>query len=148
MLRTLFILSISLLLMNCSNFNGQERMTREFTDEEYEKDYDLKAKGLETILGKSHHLVGHAFIPFDAGGAVDMFYYPNGKTKGTGFATMELIQPDGTVPIPNRNGIYELVAFAKHDYANDTSQANPFNQNEKGCVDFLLQLDSIPARQI
>lgn len=32
--------------------------------------------GLETVLGKSHDLVGHAIIPVDAGGTVDMYYFP------------------------------------------------------------------------
>ena len=105
-------------------------MTKEFTDDEFDKHYELKSKGLEKILGKSHDLVGHAIIPFEIGGAVDMYYYPDG-IKGTGFATMELIQPDGTGPVPNRNGTYELVAFTKLPYSSDTSETHPFNLIER-----------------
>jgi len=101
-----------------------------FSEQEYEKEYDLKSKGLEAILGKQSDIVGHAIIPFDVGGAVDMYYYPNGIT-GTGFATMELIQPDGSGPVPNRNGTYELVAFTKLQYVSDTTETNPFNLIER-----------------
>jgi hypothetical protein len=59
-----------------------------------------------------------------------MYYYPNG-IKGTGFATMELIQPDGTGPVPNRNGTYELVAFTKIPYSSDTTETHPFNLIER-----------------
>ena len=105
-------------------------MTREFTAEEFDRHYEQKSKGLEAVLGKSHNLVGHAIIPFEVGGAVDMYYYPNGL-KGTGFATMELIQPDGTGPVPNRNGTYELVAFTRLPYTSDTTETHPFNLIER-----------------
>ena len=58
-----------------------------------------------------------------------MYYYPNG-IKGTGFATKELIRPDGTGPIPNRLGTYELVAFTKHDYVS-SEDSNPFHLIER-----------------
>lgn len=67
---------------------------KDFTEEEHQKDYELKSKGLESILGKMHNLVGHAIVPFAVDGAVDMYYFPN-HIKGTGFATMELLDPDG-----------------------------------------------------
>ncbi|CAM4245243.1 hypothetical protein [Zobellia nedashkovskayae] len=70
---------------------------KDFTEEEHERDYELKSKGLENVLGKMQNLVGHAIIPFAVGGAVDMYYYPN-HIKGTGFATMELLDPDGNGP--------------------------------------------------
>lgn len=88
----------------------------EFSDEEYERDYEVKKAAIERILGPMHDLVGHAIVPFQVGGAVDMYYFPNG-IPGTGFATMELIEPDGTGPKPNRIGTCELVAFTKHGIA-------------------------------
>ncbi len=102
----------------------------EFTDEEYEKDYKLKMAGLENILGKSYDMVGHAIIPFQVGGAVDMYYFPNG-IKGTGFATMELLNPEGKGPKPNRIGTYELVAFTKNDLEVDETYSNPFGIIER-----------------
>ncbi len=114
----------------CSGQKSHEKLPKEFTDEQFEKHYELKAQGLENILGKPADLVGHAIIPFDAGGAVDMYYYPH-AIKGTGFATMELIQPDGSGPVANRNGTYELVAFTKLNYVNDTTETSPFNLIER-----------------
>ena len=87
-------------------------------------------KGLENVLGKMHDLVGHTIIPFAVGGAVDMYYFPN-HIKGTGFATMELLEPDGTGPLPNRLGTYELVAFTKHEYSNSEDTHTPFNLIER-----------------
>lgn len=101
-----------------------------FTEQEYELDYELKSQGLENVLGKMHALVGHAIIPFAVGGAVDMYYFPN-HIKGTGFATMELLEPDGTGPLPNRIGTYELVAFTKNDYNNSEDTKTPFNLIER-----------------
>lgn len=103
---------------------------REFTQEESEKDYELKEAGLERILGKMHSMVGHAIIPFDIGGAVDMYYFREG-IKGTGFATMELIKPDGTGSIPNKLGTYELVTFTKEAYNEDTATPTEFNRMER-----------------
>ncbi|WP_153798764.1 suppressor of fused domain protein [Foetidibacter luteolus] len=103
---------------------------KEFTGQEYELDYEQKLQGLENILGKMHDLVGHAIIPFAVGGAVDMYYFPN-HIKGTGFATMELLEPDGTGPLPNRLGTYELIAFTKHDYNDSEDAQTPFNLIER-----------------
>lgn len=98
----------------------------ESSEQEYELDYEQKSQGLKNVLGEMHDLVGHAIIPFAVGGAVDMYYFPN-HIKGTGFATMELIEPDGTGPLPNRFGTYELVAFTRHDYNNREGIQTPFN---------------------
>jgi hypothetical protein len=103
---------------------------RDFTQEEYETDDELKQLGLETILGKMHNIVGHAIIPFQVGGAVDMYYFPS-HIPGTGFATMELLNPNGKGPKPNRNGTYELVAFTKEEYVQSEDGAIPFNLIER-----------------
>lgn len=103
---------------------------KEFTGQEHELDYELKSKGLENVLGTMHGVVGHAIIPFAIGGAVDMYYFPN-HIKGTGFATMELLEPDGTGPLPNRHGTYELVAFTKHDYNNSEDGQTAFSLIER-----------------
>lgn len=103
---------------------------REFTDEEFERDYKLKEQGLENVLGAMHGIVGHAIIPFSIGGAVDMYYFTN-NIKGTGFATMELLDPDGNGPKPNRIGTYELVAFTKLDYNDNEENPTEFNTIER-----------------
>jgi hypothetical protein len=111
---------------------GKQQPVKEFTEQEFETDYELKLQGLENVLGKMHNLVGHAIIPFEIGGAVDMYYFPN-HIKGTGFATMELLAPDGSGTLPNRLGTYELVAFTQYDYdtSNDKDTQTPFELIER-----------------
>lgn len=110
------------------NLFSKKDAKESFTDETYDKHYEAKQKALEKILGKMHNLVGHALIPFDVGGTVDMYYFPN-ATQGTAFVTMELIQPDGTGPKPNRMGTYELIAFTKHEIPINIEDDNhPFNK--------------------
>lgn len=75
-------------------------------------------------------MVGHAIIPFAVGGAVDMYYFPN-HIQGTGFATMELLDPDGNGPKPNRLGTYELVAFTKETYNESEETETAFNLIER-----------------
>ena len=153
-MRRIFTLILTILtITSCSNQIGQNDMNifkkifgkkeikKEFTQEEYDKDYELKMAGLEYVLGKSHNLVGHAIIPFEIGGAVDMYYFPNG-IKGTGFATMELLKPDGTGTIANRLGTYELVAFTKLEYVQDTVETNPFNLIERRICGILTGIGS------
>lgn len=130
MLRTITLLATLAVAAACTTQKAHQGTAGEFTDEEYEKDYELKSQGLERVLGKPDSIVGHAIIPFEIGGTVDMYYYPNG-IKGTGFATMELIQPDGSGPVPNRNGTYELVAFTKLKYVTDTTHTSAFNLIER-----------------
>lgn len=110
--------------------NTVEITSREFTEEEYNKHYELKVQGLENVLGKVHGVVGHAIIPFSIGGAVDMYYFTD-HSKGTGFATMELLDPDGNGPKQNRLGTYELVAFTKLSYNDNEENPTEFNKIER-----------------
>lgn len=120
---------------------------KEFTEEDHEKDYELKSEGLENMLGTMHELVGHAIIPFDIGGAVDMYYFPN-HIKGTGFATMELLDPDGKGPKKNRFGTYELVAFTKHNYNDSDVEQSPFNLIERKACGFLTSIGMYSSRAV
>ena len=115
----------------------------EFSEEEYDRHYEAKQAALEKILGPMYELVGHAIIPFQIGGAVDMYYFPNG-IKGTGFATMELIEPDGAGPKPNRIGTYELVAFTKLTIPakEDKREDQPFNKIERRMCGILTTIGS------
>lgn len=112
---------------------GRQGQQAEFSEEDYTRHYEAEEKAMEAVLGPMHALVGHAIIPFQMGGAVDMYYFPNG-IAGTGFATMELIEPDGSGPKPNRIGTYELVAFTKltipenHEPGDEN---NPFDRIER-----------------
>ncbi len=95
----------------------------------YEKHFELKVQGLERLLGPMHDLVGHAIVPFQVGGAVDMYYFPH-AIDGTAFATMELIEPDGSGPKPSRIGTYEFVAFTRHRIP-DGGRQDAFNAIER-----------------
>ncbi len=75
------------------------------------KYYESKLAGMEAVLGPMHEFVGHAVIPFDVGGAVDMYYFP--QERGTALATMELLRLEGDIPMRGKLGTYELVAFTK-----------------------------------
>jgi hypothetical protein len=104
----------------------------QFTEEQYNRHDEAKQVALERLLGPMD-AVGHSVIPFAAGGAVDMYYFPNG-TPGTAFATMELIEPDGSGPKPNRIGTYELVMFTKlktPPAEGQSDENDPFNKIER-----------------
>ena len=115
-------------------FGGQEKdepiPEPKFTQEQFDKNYEEKEKRLERVLGKMYGMVGHAIIPFEVGGAVDMYYFPN-HIHGTGFATMELLDPNGNGPKPNRFGTYELVAFTKELYNKNEETSTAFNLIER-----------------
>jgi hypothetical protein len=114
----------------------------EFSDEEYIRHYEAKKQALERILGPMHDLVGHAIIPFQVGGAVDMYYFPNG-IPGTGLATMELIEPDGSGPKPNRIGTYELVAFTRQEMPSSetgSDENHSFNKIERRMCGILTKV--------
>ena len=74
-----------------------------------------------------HKVVGHAIVAFAVGGALDMYRFPY-ALDGTAFATMELIEPDGSGPIPSEIGTYELIAFTK--YKIDVDPEEVFNLAE------------------
>ncbi|MBN2590254.1 MAG: suppressor of fused domain protein [Sedimentisphaerales bacterium] len=115
---------------------------RQFTDEEYEKHGELEKAAIERILGPMCEVTGHALIPFELGGNVDMYYFPN-ATEGTGFVTMELIEPDGRGPKPNRIGTYELLMFSKHKLTKniDVRDTNhPFNKIERRICSILTSV--------
>lgn len=102
-----------------------------FSEEEYSRHYEFKKAAIERILGPMHDFVGHAIIPFQVGGTVDMYYYPK-AIPGTGFATMELIEPDGSGPKPNRTGTYELVSFTKHKIpSSEVDENHPYSKIER-----------------
>lgn len=100
------------------------------TEEQLEEFSLFKEKALAEVLGEMHNMVGHAVIPFNVGGAVDMYYFPQ-AIEGTAFATMELIENENKGPKPNKHGMYELLAFTRHKIQNLLDESNQFNQIER-----------------
>lgn len=112
--------------------NSVDRKARsEFTEEDHSAFMDAKTAALERILGPMHERVGHALIPFQVGGAVHMYYFPNMSIPGVGMATQDLIEPDGSGPLPGALGTYELVAVTRYPITDDPSVASPFRQVER-----------------
>lgn len=108
-----------------SDLFGKKDPEPDYSEEEFTHHYEQKVESLENILGPMHELVGHAVLPFQIGGNVDLYYFPN-FIDGTAFVTMELIQPDDSVPIPSKIGTYELIAFTKHKVSVEKFQvSNP-----------------------
>jgi hypothetical protein len=118
-----------------------------FSQEQWDLDYEQKTIGLEAILGKMHELVGHAIIPFSIGGAVDMYYFPN-HIPGTGFATMELLDPSGDGPKPNNLGTYELVAFTRHLIDSNQAADSSFNQIERRVCGIFTRIGNYSSRAV
>lgn len=122
---------------------------KKFTDEDYQQHFIAKRGALEKILGKMHDTVGHSFFAFQVGGPVDMYYFPK-AIEGTALVTMELIEPDGSGPLPNRLGTYELIAFTKHKIEEkNESKSIAFNKiEERICHIFTMVGDNSFQRKI
>jgi hypothetical protein len=90
-------------------------MDRE-SDAEWETWWDARVSGIESLLGKSEEIVGHALIPFelgpDAGGEADVIYFRH-HLPGVVAVTSELIGRDDQVP--SVVGNYELVICHRTD---------------------------------
>jgi len=120
MKRFLLITFIGLL---SSHFAFSQNINFE-TDEEY---YSAKEKSFSIILGDMYELVYHAIIPFDVGGSVDMYLFP--QTTGVAMVTMELLRKDGDIPLRSRIGTYEFIAFSKYDVASNEAKAIIYKMN-------------------
>jgi hypothetical protein len=91
--------------------------------------YEQKSALMESMLGRQHDMVMHAIIPYEVGGGLDLYYYPN-AVKGTPVATKEL------VPLPNEGSSndvyrsYELVMFTRHplDLEAAQNEETPFGR--------------------
>jgi Suppressor of fused protein (SUFU) len=83
--------------------------------------YEQKSQLMEVTLGKEHDKVMHALIPFFLGGALDLYYYPNGLV-GTAIATKELCELPDQGPSNKVYDRYELVMFTKQAINLDSAQ--------------------------
>ncbi|MFN0196843.1 MAG: hypothetical protein ACKVT0_08845, partial [Planctomycetaceae bacterium] len=75
----------------------------------------------EETLGKEFEMVMHSIFPYEMGGALDLYYYPE-AVQGTGIATKELSKyPD----VGSSNAVYlayELVMFTRHALSLDDAK--------------------------
>lgn len=91
--------------------------------------YDRKSAKMTRILGAQHDTVMHSVIPYEMGGALDLYYFPSG-IQGTAIATKELSGMPGEGSSNSLFDTYELVMFTRHplslNEAND--QSTPFGR--------------------
>jgi hypothetical protein len=82
---------------------------------------------MEATLGKQHDTVMHAIIPYAVGGALDLYYYPNG-IDGTTIATKELSELPNEGSSNDLYRSYELVMFTKRSLDLDAAhdETTPF----------------------
>lgn len=104
-------------------FGKKEAPAPRFSAEETAAYDSLKETGLEKVLGPMYPSVYHAIIPYAMGGPVDVYMFAE-ALPGTVFATMELIEPDGSGPLPSRLGVYELVACTRYKPDDETHKAD------------------------
>ena len=94
------------------------------TEEESRQWYEDKSKLMEGIFGKEHDMVMHAIIPFEAGGTLHLYYFPN-DIPGTAIATKQLSASPHQGSSNEFFKVYELAMFTRHpldmDRANDDS---------------------------
>ena len=83
--------------------------------------YEHKDALLEKSLGKEHDMVMHAMIPYALGGALDLYYYPNG-IPGTAIATKELAEAPDEGSSNDVYRSYELVMFTRHALSLDDAR--------------------------
>jgi len=99
-------------------------------DEQLARDwYDKKTAMMVDILGKEHDMVMHALIPYDIGGALDLYYFSHGIT-GTAIATKELCEMPGEGSTNDVFDNYELVMFTRHQLSLDDAydDSSPFGR--------------------
>jgi len=101
----LLIITI-LQLFICISLSSQSQMT----EDQY---FAWKTEMMEKVLGKMYDMVDHSLIPFDLGGNVDMYFFP--QKNGTAMSTMELLNRDYDIPAESKIGTYELVGFTKNN---------------------------------
>ncbi len=86
------------------------------TSDDWQIWWDARVVAIESVLGKSEDIVGHAVIPFHlgaaVGGAADIIYFRK-HIPGIIAVTCELIGCDDQVP--NQLGNYELMICQRDD---------------------------------
>jgi len=103
-------------------FRKKKKISEEEEEKLEDEWYERKSKLIESILGAEHDMVMHALIPYEVGGSLDLYYFPNG-IEGTAIATKELSHACRESSSNDKYKKYELVMFTKVslnlDQAND-----------------------------
>ncbi|MCU0723651.1 MAG: suppressor of fused domain protein [Planctomycetes bacterium] len=93
-------------------FGKRKRLSPEEIERREIEAYERKSEYMRKVLGEEHGTVMHAIIPYDAGGSLDLYYYPHCK-GGTAVATKELVHFDFRGPSNDAFDAYEIVMCTK-----------------------------------
>lgn len=121
------------------NWLKKRKKRKEEEEERLEEEwYEKKCLLMEQTLGAEHDIVMHALIPYELGGGLDLYYYPNG-VKGTGVATKELTY---ACRDSSRNAIfdkYELVMYTDQEiHLDDANDENTSFGKEHSNINAIL----------
>ncbi len=95
-------------------FKKKKKITEEEEERLEDEWHEKKSLLMEKTLGKEHDKVMHALLPYEIGGGLDLYYYPNG-IEGTGIATKELTF---ACRESSKNSVYdkyEIIMFTEHN---------------------------------
>ncbi|QWV95282.1 suppressor of fused domain protein [Geomonas oryzisoli] len=85
--------------------------------------FNKKSDVMAAVLGREHDMVLHSIIPYEIGGALDLYYYPNG-IAGTAIATKEVSPACSKGSSNDAFKKYELVMFTRHLMSDDDLEAD------------------------
>jgi hypothetical protein len=104
-------------------------MSEDDNEQLYQQWYDDKTAMMVQHLGAEHDSVMHSMIPYNLGGGLDLYYFPNG-IPGTAIATKELCEMRGEGSSNDVFDNYELVMFTRHALSLDDAkdESTPFEQ--------------------
>ena len=108
-----------------------ERVPTEAEIEKREEEfYEAKSAWMETILGQEYEMVMHAIIPYEVGGPVDVYMYPN-HVDGTVLATKEMVSHGGQECLPFDGQFYEVAMAVKSKI--DAAEDSEFSRSMVRC---------------
>lgn len=81
------------------------------TENDWQRMWDARVKGLASVLGKPEGKVFHAFFPFEMGGFADVLTF-SGFVRGKTYVTADCTGP-GSSQLRTRLGNYELMVCTK-----------------------------------
>ncbi len=138
-------MAVIVILIQRSRTISEDNYTSKFSSSEYDRYNQAKQKAMEKILGTMHNFSLFELIPV----SYSLNYFLEG-IPGTGFVTMELIEPDGSGPKPNSIGTYELIAFTKHHMppSLENSDGHPWNRMEVLFRGMLTQIGNFSSEAV
>ena len=91
---------------------------------------EQKSKLMVGMLGPQHQTVMHSIVPYEVGGALDLYYYTPPGTPGTAIATKELSLLPEVGPSNRAFAVYEIAMFTRQKLNLDDAkkESTPFGK--------------------